>query len=173
MCQTNRKRGYTLVEILIASAVLMVVGILVVRVYLFGQRTYETGSDIAYLQEASRKALLSMLNELQESREVIEPVDGGPKTIDYAVVRNSENEEIKYYLEGTVLMRDNLSKPSSSTHPKNPKEVTDNVEKLKITRFDYKLLSVRVVVVTPGNESEPDKKRRSQIMTCFYLRNAI
>lgn len=159
-----------MVETLIAAAVLLLVVPVLVHFMFMGRRGYDESLDASVLQGTARKAMLSMLSELQESRKIEYPraAPAGPCTDSRAVVRNGKYEQIEYAFEDGVIKRYNRSVDDPR---KRERVLVENVKELHFTRVDDRLLNVRVVVVTDGKD--PDQRRESQIVTSFFLRNKL
>ena len=169
----KRPRGFTLLEIFIASSIFLLVVLVLARFMFLGKRGYEESFDSSVLQGASRKAILTMLSELQESREIeipdVQPMEFLTRNL--AVVRNGKYEQIEYAFkeEAGSIVRRNLS--TDDPDKKKGKVIVENVKALFFTRLSDKLLSVRVVVTTDDKDDE--KRRESQIITSFFLRNKL
>ena len=81
-----RRRAFTLIEILMAIGLFALLSAVLAYVTGFGVRVFGRLTPSLALQQASRKAVASMLGELQESMEVIVPRPGA--TLPYALVRD-------------------------------------------------------------------------------------
>lgn len=158
----RRNKGFTFVEMIVAAAALILIIGLFSYFFLAGHRSYDRTIEGSVLQEASRKAILSMLDELQQSRDIIFPgiKDGRPLTVPVTVLRNKDNERIMYYKKDSSIVRHVIETDSSET-------IADNIDDIIITRLGEKLLAVRIVVFIP----ETDKK--SQIVTSFFIKKKI
>ena len=69
--EKQRKRGFTLVEILISVAIFIIVVAAVVDVYLAGQKLYQKGEDQAELLQNGRVLLEKMSREIRQSEEIV------------------------------------------------------------------------------------------------------
>ncbi len=158
----RRNKGFTFVEMIVAAAVLIVIIGFFSYFFLAGHRSYDQTIEGSVLQEASRKAILSMLDELQQSRDIIFPglKDGRPLTVPVTVLRNKDNERIMYFKKDNSIVRHAIETDSSET-------IADNIDDIIITRLGEKLLAVRIVIFIP----ETDKK--SQIVTSFFIKKKI
>lgn len=164
--------GFTVLEIFIATSVLLLIAGVLGRFVFMGKRSYEESVGAGVLQGATRKAVLSMLSELQESREIVfpkkDPVHNEdlPRTATRTEVRNSKFELIGYKLdnESGTIVRHNDSTGES-------KVIVKHVKDLRFTRYSAKLLGVRIVVTT--DEKDEEKRREEQIVTSFFLRNKL
>lgn len=90
-----RPTGYTLVEVLLVVGIFVVVLALVVGYFGFGRRSEQRLTARMGAQQATRKALVRFVQELQESVEVLSPRPGS--TLSYALVRDQVNAVRWYY----------------------------------------------------------------------------
>src|SRR4051812_16663275 len=91
------RRGFTLIEALVALALALIVMGMAYQLFRFA--VVSTGATItpqASLQIASRKAMLDFIKEIQECIEVARPLPGS--TMSYFVARDKINRVMTAYL---------------------------------------------------------------------------
>ncbi|MBI3890420.1 MAG: hypothetical protein HY303_02695 [Candidatus Wallbacteria bacterium] len=94
MKATAGQRAFSLIEILLGSAILVVVLYGLIQLLTTGRKMEEgVGGQLA-LQADARKALASFLRELQEGIVVVRPAPG--QTLSYALVRDKVNRMAFY-----------------------------------------------------------------------------
>jgi prepilin-type N-terminal cleavage/methylation domain-containing protein len=107
------ERGFTLAELLVASAVLGMIMLGVLTVQRQGLAAYQTGAGRVEVQQSARAALETMLNDLRSALEVSAipagcgtgpvPTGGGGTTIS---IKDQNNAAVQYQLVGSELRRD-------------------------------------------------------------------
>lgn len=92
------RRGATLIEALVALSVFLLLMILVVGIVRWSQKAVQGGLEPhADLQQATQRALLIFLKELEECIEFVRPAPGS--TLTYFVGRGKLNEIVTGYQE--------------------------------------------------------------------------
>jgi prepilin-type N-terminal cleavage/methylation domain-containing protein len=105
------ERGFTLAELLVASAVLGVIMLGVFTVQRQGLSAYQVGTARVEVQQNARAALETMFNEIRAAREItvvqagcgIGPAPGGGATT--ISISDQNGTAIQYQLVGTNLQR--------------------------------------------------------------------
>jgi prepilin-type N-terminal cleavage/methylation domain-containing protein len=92
----TRRHAFSLIEVLIAAGLLGVVIGAVYYMFAFGTRATGRLTPQLSLQQASRKAVVRLLRELQEGMEVVSPSPGS--TLSYAIIRDKLSRARWFYL---------------------------------------------------------------------------
>ena len=106
------ERGFTLAELLVASAVLGLLMLGIVTIQRQGLAAYQVGAARVEVQQNARAALETMFNEIRAAQEVTAiaaacgtgpvPTNGGATTLS---VRDQDGVAVQYQLVGTNLQR--------------------------------------------------------------------
>jgi len=101
MQKQNRNRGFTLIEVMIASFIfLMILGVLL-NIYISGSEVYENNKIQADLQAQARMGLNSVVNELSNATKTTPP--GGLTFPNILIPPAPGNNTITFYLPTYVL----------------------------------------------------------------------
>jgi len=101
MQKQNRNRGFTLIEVMIASFIfLMILGVLL-NIYISGSEVYENNKIQADLQAQARMGLNSVVNELSNATKTTAPVGQSPPNL--YIPPAPGNNTITFYLPTYVL----------------------------------------------------------------------
>jgi len=101
MQKQNRNRGFTLIEVMIASFIfLMILGVLL-NIYISGSEVYENNKIQADLQAQARMGLNSAVNELSNATKTTPP--GGLTFPNILIPSAPGNNTITFYLPTYVL----------------------------------------------------------------------
>lgn len=92
-----RRRAFSLVEVLVGIGLLVALIAAAVWLFSFANRSTARLAGQMAVQQASRKALVRLIRELQEGMEVMRPAPGA--TLSYALVRDSVSRVVWYFQE--------------------------------------------------------------------------
>lgn len=111
----NRKKSFTLIEILIVIAILGVVMTIVSQIFIYGQRMWGQDLVLVELQQKARIALQRMSQDIREASSV-SILDGGKKIsfsgMEYYL--DDQNSQIKKNNSSTSIIANNITDLSFS-----------------------------------------------------------
>jgi len=165
--ERKREVAFTLVEVLIAAAVLAAVIGVAIGILVQGQRSSRDLGTHMSLAQASRKALVRILGELQEGMEVVVPTPGSTKA--HALVRD-KLALMRWYVQHPQP----VSKPElyelwrytddpSLPRGRRREKLLSNVKRLRFTSTSEGILQMNLTLIEDGHEYS--------ILTAVRLRN--
>src|SRR5436190_3067209 len=102
----NLKRGYTIVEVMIASALFGIAGLALASVYLFSTRSFAAMANYAELDQMNRGAMDTMTREIRQAQMVMEPSPDAAGNIYSINLINFVGDSVTYtfnHSQGTLL----------------------------------------------------------------------
>lgn len=109
--KSRAKRGFTLIEILVALAVFLMVIMVVTSIYNLSQKSYKANSNMTEITQNGRIALDRMTREIRQAQEIVTPLAddeiGATNTIEFEDGHtpfssyqdiNSDHFYIRYYI---------------------------------------------------------------------------
>jgi len=127
------KGGFTLVEVLISTALLALLLAGMYGVLTVGEVIYRDDMNTLDLQQGVRQAMDGMLREIRQSGPLNITIDGSGERVDFSIPQ--VDNEISYYLQGGQIIRE---------HPANT---------LKILANDIGTVNFACVNATTYNET--------------------
>ena len=174
------ERGFTLAELLVASAVLGMIMLGVFTVQRQGLSAYQVGSARVEVQQNARAALETMFNEIRTALEITAPVAAGCGTgpvptgggATSIAIRDQNGTAVQYQLVGTNLQR-------------NTEVLVGGVQRLRIWCYDAggtltaTAVNVRSVHVQVSTQTESvvattsERNQHALMETRVRLRNLL
>jgi hypothetical protein len=157
--QARRSRAFSLVEVVIALGLISLLIGVVVWILSFGGRSTSRLTPQLALQQASRKAVVRFLREVQEGMEVVTPRPGS--TLSYALVRDKLSQVRWFYQlpQRTPNPRERLFElwryvdDQTITDPEKRKELMlSNVKRLTFTSRGEGALQVNLLLAEGEQE---------------------
>ena len=157
-------RAFTVVEIIVALAVFGLLCGTILWLLGFGSRSSQGLAARMSLQQASRKALVRLLREVQEGMEVLSPRPG--TTLAHALVRDKVSQ-VRWFVQhpiedGTFELWRYVGDPGLPTG-KRGELLLGNVKRLRFTCTSEGALQVNLTLSEQGQESS--------LLTTIRLRN--
>jgi len=143
------QRGFTLLEMLISSAVFVIVLFAVYLMLVTSQITYARGENKVEIQQNARVAMQRMAREVrmsgydpgsaipaQASQTAIQVANANTITFIADLDGDDVSDRITYRLQGNQVIRDNASWVGGAWTPSVSSELADSVSALSFTYFD-------------------------------------
>jgi len=111
-------RGYSLIEIMVSAAILIVIVTAILFVFTVAEKSWYADLGIVELQQEVRQSMDGMSRELRQAEsDISKPlvISGDGSSIQFYI--NGYGDPINYYLNGTELVRE---------HPQNTVKVLAN-----------------------------------------------
>ncbi|MEE9153776.1 MAG: prepilin-type N-terminal cleavage/methylation domain-containing protein [candidate division NC10 bacterium] len=148
---TRNQSGFTLLEMLISSAIFAIVLFAIYTIYITSQATSTRGINKIEVQQNARVAMRRMAREIRMAgydRGSAIPAQGSPTAVQVAtattltfiadVTGDGDSERVTYQLQGTQLIRESASWVGGVWTPTPPasSELADSVITLSFTYYD-------------------------------------
>lgn len=141
MSPTRRRRGLTLIEVLIAAGILAIVVTGVTRVWLSSDRSFRVGSAIAQAQAEARMTMTRIEREVRAGSR--DSLDWNPNELTFSTLRPNATQltSVAYRLQGTDLVRT----ADGTSHV-----VARDISAFKVDGSGQKWVSVELTVTVQG-----------------------
>ncbi len=107
----SQKKGFTIIEVLIATVLFVVVVLMVGSIYIMSQRVNRQGSNITELVQNSRVCMDRLSRDLRQAINIVTVLSSTTPSTEIFFQDGHNPDEIsyiKYYLNGSDLMRDKI-----------------------------------------------------------------
>jgi len=111
-------RGYSLIEVMITAAILIIIVSAILFVFTVAEKTWRADLGLVELQQETRQAMEGMTRELRQAKSDISTplaISAGGSNIQFYIP--GYTDPISYYLNGTELIRE---------HPQNTTKILAN-----------------------------------------------
>ncbi|MGM0600833.1 MAG: PulJ/GspJ family protein [Candidatus Rifleibacteriota bacterium] len=137
----NKKKGFTLVEILICVGLFVMLIGLVFSTMSFFRRTFVRSSNSGWNSQQAESFLLKINNDIKQISSIAKPAPGETGTsLSFNTI---DGNEINYELaEGGNLIR----------KQKNQKRVLENVESINFSRNAFNVIGVEITLGKKGQK---------------------
>ncbi len=145
----RNQTGFTLLEMLVSSAVFVIVLFAIYTMLSANQITYALGENKVEIQQNARVAMRRMAREVrmagydpssaipaQASQTAIQVANANTITFIADLDGNNSSDQVTYRLQGNQLIRDNSSWVAVAWTPTVSSQVADAVTALNFTYFD-------------------------------------
>jgi prepilin-type N-terminal cleavage/methylation domain-containing protein len=141
----NKKQGFTLVEILIATFILTLIGIAVVKFQIDIFSLNKMSSSNLVAQESARQIFKNFTSEVRS----MSPSNAGAYYIDQAATssltfytnidNDSDTEKVRYFLSGTTFKKGVINPTGNTYNPGNEtiKELAHGITNATTSIFSY------------------------------------
>jgi len=141
----NKKQGFTLVEILIATFILTLIGIAVVKFQIDIFSLNKLSSSNLVAQESARQIFKNFTSEVRS----MSPSNAGAYYIDQAATssltfytnidNDSDTEKVRYFLSGTIFKKGVINPTGNTYNPGNEtiKELAHGITNATTSIFSY------------------------------------
>ena len=108
---SKSKRGFTLIEVLVASGIFGVASVALCSIYLFSTKSFVTLANYAELDKINRNAVDTLTREIRQARQVVDVQANSISII------NGDNHSITYSFNSATkqLLRTDSSDPAESS----------------------------------------------------------
>ena len=156
---TRKKRGFTFIEIMIATAILAIFGVYVAHTFIGGTRAYRKEVENFTILDRARFTFIKLKNDLRDANEVLLPIDDGDEHEKLVIV--------KHLIDFTKKPEDNPLADDLPLYFKNIK-ITYSLEE-EPYKYDLK----RLVRKIENDTSEIETVIAENIKDIAFVRNKL
>lgn len=155
------RRAFTLVELIMAAALVALVGIIAMRIFSTVGSTQLNLSQQAILQMDSRKAFDNIVDQIRKGTDIVRPTTG--ETLPYMIFKDVINQMTVLYLEPNNSVANSLeqrvfrlisyrSDYSGAYQSDNEKVLLDSIKQLRFTCLSPTSVQVNATIVNEKGE---------------------